>query len=89
MLTLRFHKELYDGFVLDAAMRTYAAVASFERAEVGEYYEVRLTSSGRHPEQRIADELGNYALGASIEERTSSVRDAAYSANTKSPGAGE
>ncbi len=69
MTELRFHAELYSGFAIDAAVKIYADFAACELEKTAEEYVVRLTAKGDYDEQAIADELANYALGATIEER--------------------
>jgi hypothetical protein len=71
MKELRFHADLYSGFAVDAAVETYADFASVELERAAGEYIVRLTAKGDHDEQQIADELANFALGATIEERRS------------------
>jgi hypothetical protein len=68
---LRFDAELYSGFAIDSAVQVFADFASFELERAGGEYVVKLTANGEHDEQQIADELANYALGATIEERQS------------------
>ena len=68
MIELRLHRELYRDASIAAAIRTYDRFAKIERAEDGAYWIVRVEAPER--ERRIADELGNYALGLTIQERT-------------------
>jgi hypothetical protein len=74
VIELRFHRELYDGFAIDEAVKVYAdfAEAALEQQESG--FIVRLTALSRAleqglDEQVIALELSNYALGKTIERR--------------------
>jgi hypothetical protein len=69
MKELRFDADLYSGFAIDGALEIYAEFANFERELSAGQYVVRLTAKADHDEQQIADELANYALGATIEER--------------------
>jgi hypothetical protein len=72
VIELRFHRELYDGFAIDEAVKVYA---DFVKAELEEHetgYLVRLTALPAATEQglddeTIAAELGNFALGKTIE----------------------
>ena len=67
MTELVFSTGLYSGFAVDAAVKAFSAHADFELEKRDEAYVVRLTSKGDFDEATIADELGNYALGATIE----------------------
>lgn len=69
MIDLRFSSELYSGFAIDSAVKTYSGFAEFVLEREPEVFVVRLTALGEHSEPRIADEFSNYALGATIEER--------------------
>ena len=66
MIELRFHRDLYDGFALDSAVQVYGGVARFELVDEPSAFVVRLTSTSRHSDERIADEFRNYALGETI-----------------------
>ena len=72
MIELRFHQELYDGFAIDEATKTYSkyALTDFQR-ENGNFV-LKVTASKRAieegiDERTIALELANYALGLTIE----------------------
>jgi hypothetical protein len=69
MIELRFSADLYDDAALAAAARAYSKVATCAVESGPDYYRVSLTATGRVPEARIADEFGNYALGATVEGR--------------------
>jgi hypothetical protein len=73
VIELRFAADLYSGFAIDVAAKTYADFARCELEQTPDAWVVRLTGSGTHDEQMIADELANYALGATIEERKTAV----------------
>ncbi len=66
MIELRFHRELYDGRAIDEALKTFAKFASFEQAEEPSHWIVRITGKDSVRERRIANELGNFALGLTI-----------------------
>jgi len=68
-MDLRFPSDLYSGFAIDSALKVYADFAEFALTEEPEAFVVRLTATGDHAEADIADELANFALGATIEER--------------------
>jgi hypothetical protein len=70
MVTLAFHKELYDGRSIDEATKVYARFAAFEQAEEGERWVLRVTAHKPEREERIARELANYALGLTINRRS-------------------
>jgi hypothetical protein len=67
VITLTFHKELYDGFALDEALKIYERFGTLERAEEEGRWVVRVTAAAPPREERIARELSNYALGLTIE----------------------
>lgn len=72
MTELRFHEELYDGFAIDEAVKAYAEYATAELAREGAAYVVRITAlplatDDGIDEATLAAELGNYALGLTIE----------------------
>jgi hypothetical protein len=69
VIQLSFRADLYSGFAIDAAAKVYADFAHCELERTADAFVVRLTGTGAHDEQTIADELSNYALGATIEER--------------------
>jgi hypothetical protein len=69
VIELRFHRELYRGESVDSAIKTYDRFAKIERAEQPEHWVVRIEADKPERERRIADELGNYALGLTIQER--------------------
>jgi hypothetical protein len=66
---LHFDSSLYSGNAIDAATKVYAEYARFERELVGGAFVVRFEATGDFDEAAIADELMNYALGATIEAR--------------------
>jgi hypothetical protein len=67
--TLGFRRDLYSGFAVDAAAKAFAELAEIERAETPDRFELRITAKAGHDERLLADELANYALGATIERR--------------------
>jgi hypothetical protein len=69
MIELVFARDLYSGFAVDSAVNAYAEFADCQLEERPDAWVVSLTSSGEHDERTIADELANYALGATIEEQ--------------------
>ena len=71
MIELRFHHELYDGFAVDEAAKIYGPYATMELVREPEGFIVRLTGTTDIDERTIAAELGNYALGLTIEKGAS------------------
>jgi hypothetical protein len=69
-VTLRFHRTLYAGTAIDAALQRFAQVAqtTFARSEEPEYFVVEITSTTDARTKKIARELGNFALGLTIEQ---------------------
>jgi hypothetical protein len=69
-LELRFHKELYDGFAVDEAAKTYADFAKAELREEEHGWVIVLTAiEGGEAVETVAAELANFALGKTIERR--------------------
>ncbi|MCA9609191.1 MAG: HxsD-like protein [Myxococcales bacterium] len=68
MKELRFHKDLYHGESVDSALQVYARYAEITTAEENDYWVVRIEASSPAREQRIGDEMANYALGLTIRE---------------------
>lgn len=67
MIALSFHKDLYDGFALDEAMKIYERFGTFERAEDEAHWVIRVSATNASREERLVQELSNYALGLTIE----------------------
>jgi hypothetical protein len=72
VIELRFHEELYDGFAIDEAVKTYADFADAELSRDGSAFVVRLTAKPEAAAQGIDErvlgaELANFALGRTIE----------------------
>jgi hypothetical protein len=66
-MTLRLHRELYAGTAIDAALQRFAALARFEREIDGDYFVVRAEIDDPARARQIAGELGNFALGLTVE----------------------
>jgi hypothetical protein len=69
VIELRFSRDLYAGEAVDAAVKAYAEHARADLTESADAFVVRLEATSDVPEPLIADELSNYALGATIERR--------------------
>ncbi|NOY91545.1 MAG: hypothetical protein GXP55_10115 [Deltaproteobacteria bacterium] len=69
MRELRFHRDLYAGEQVDAALKVYERFGTFTTSEEGEHFVVRVESKSAARERRLAGELANYALGLTIRGR--------------------
>lgn len=69
MRELRFHRELYRGEAIDAAAKVYAPYASIELVEEPSHWVVRVSAASVGRETKVARELANHALGATIRDR--------------------
>ncbi len=67
MSALRFHKELYSGKAVDAAMKRFERFASFEVGEDASHWSVVVQAKQPQQQLQIERELGNFALGLTIE----------------------
>jgi len=65
---VRFHRELYRGEAVDAAMRTFEPWATLEREASPTHWIVRISARSPAAERRVAGELSNYALGLTVRE---------------------
>jgi hypothetical protein len=68
VIELRFHRDLYAGTAIDAALVRLAAYAQFERAEDGPHFVVRVSADSEKRARRVARELVNFALGLTVEK---------------------
>jgi hypothetical protein len=68
LIELRFHRELYAGTAIDAALVRLADFATFERNEDGAYFVVRVDATTTGRAHKVAGELANFALGLTIEK---------------------
>lgn len=68
MKELRFHRDLYRGESVDSAIQVYARYAAITTREDDDYWVVQIEASSPTREQRIGDEMANYALGLTIRE---------------------
>lgn len=87
MIELRFHEELYDGFAIDEAVKTYEPYATFTLARESGGYVVKIAArpeeEGGADPSLVAAELMNYALGKTIERSRSAAPAAAETATTE------
>jgi len=72
MRELKFHRDLYQGEQIDAAVKLYEKFGDFTLATEGEHFVVRMEAKSEGRERRLAGELGNYALGLTIQQRGAS-----------------
>lgn len=69
MTRLAFHKSLYAGVAVDEAVKTFAAHAKFELSETESAWVVQVTAAEPRKELRVVRELGNFALGLTVQNR--------------------
>lgn len=72
MRELRFHRDVYAGEQVDAALELYERFGTLSTTEEGEHFVVRIESKNAARERRLAGELANYALGLTIRTRGAS-----------------
>ncbi len=68
-MTLRFHRELYNGKTVDAAVVQLAEFATFDLVEESSYWVVKIETEDEDDARAVAGELGNFALGLTIQKR--------------------
>ncbi len=68
-MTLRFHREIYDGKAVNAAVEQLADYATVELVEEPSYWVVKVEAEDDDQTRAVAGELGNFALGLTIEQR--------------------
>ncbi len=69
MIELRFHKDVYAGEAVDAAIATFARFAALEAIDGTTHWLVRVTGKTPARERSVAGELANHALGATAARR--------------------
>ena len=69
MTKLAFNKALYAGKAVDEAVKVFAPHATFELSETEAAWVVQLASPDPRKELRVAREVGNYALGLTVQSR--------------------
>lgn len=70
MTRLAFHKSLYAGTAVDEAVKTFSAHAKFELTETDSAWVVQFSAADARKELRVGRELGNFALGLTVQNRT-------------------
>jgi hypothetical protein len=75
-LSLRLARSLYDAAALDEAVAAFSAHASIDRADDASHFVlgVRSLKESAERERRIAGELANWALGATIKKAKRNAR---------------
>jgi hypothetical protein len=68
MREVRFHREVYRGEAVDAAIRTFEPWARVEREASPTHWIVRISARSPAVERRVAGELSNYALGLTVRD---------------------
>jgi len=70
MISLRLHRALYDAAAIDEAIAAFASHASVDRSDDATSFVLGVRSVKESPERerRIAGELANWALGATIKK---------------------
>jgi len=66
MKEIRFHRELYPGEAVDAAIKTFDAWATVTREQSPSHWIVRINARSSTTERRVAGELANFALGLTV-----------------------
>ena len=69
MTQLKFHRQIYRGTAVDEAVKRFAAFAEFQLREEPDYWIVQLSAREPAKEKKIAGELGNWALGLTVQKR--------------------
>lgn len=67
--TLRFPKEVYPGELVDQASKVYAKFGGIELESEEDAWLVHVSASSAARLSRLMGEIGNYALGLTIEQR--------------------
>lgn len=68
MKALCFHRELYPGEAVDAAIKTFEPWAQVTREASPTHWVVRITARSAAAERRVAGELANFALGLTVRQ---------------------
>ena len=66
---VKFHRELYAGEQIDAALKALGKYARFEQAEEPQHWVVKVSCKTPERERAVAGELGNWALGLTLKAR--------------------
>lgn len=66
MRELKFHRALYPGEAVDAAIGTFDGYAELTREQTASHWVVRVRARSAAAERQIAGELANFALGLTV-----------------------
>lgn len=80
-VALRLHRGLYGGAAIDEAIALYAGHAKIERRDDGEHVVVSVESERAGRAAKVARELGNYALGLTIQSHKAAASGAAVASD--------
>lgn len=75
-VTLRFHRHLYLGEQVDAAVKALGNFGEFVLREEPTHWVVEVTCATETRARRVARELGNHALGRTIQARRAEAEGA-------------
>lgn len=67
MTELRFDRQLYSGEAVDQAVKAFAGFAAFELEQTDAHWVVRVTPRDPKLARRLLGELGNHALGLTVQ----------------------
>ena len=69
MFELRFSRELYLGTAVDEAVKQFAGLAEFELEQEDDAWVVVVRGKDEKRERKVAGELGNFALGLTVQSQ--------------------
>lgn len=75
-MEVRFAKSLYERSALDEAVRTYSDYARIDVTDDSNEWLVAIEATGDFGAEVVADELANFALGATIEASSGNAEGA-------------
>ncbi len=68
MKALRFHRALYPGEAVDAAIKAFSGWAEVATEQSSTHWIVRVTAATPARERKVAGALANYALGLTVRQ---------------------
>jgi hypothetical protein len=69
VIELRFSRELYLGTAVDEAVKQFAGLAEFELVQEDDAWVVVVRGKDEKRERKVAGELGNFALGITVQSQ--------------------
>ena len=69
MISIRLHHEIYSAEAIDHAAEAFSGVARGVRIDEMPYYSLSIDVLEGADEREVTQELGNYILGLTIDER--------------------